>query len=559
MRTITRKGTAAFAAVLVLAAGGAACARFAAQTSSVVVTPAWKAPAPSGSTLFTATRCVRALLVQNGAIWAATEGGVLRWESISQPPQIWTTENGLPSNDVRAFRTGESKAEVRAVFGHGEAVITETSAVVPGQTAPSAQISPAAFIKAGANAPLVIVRARAGSDELTATPSALLWKRGAQTQIIALPTGSRASHVSALSPAKSPSVFWAGLWGDGVYRLTLPQNAQKMPRWEKVLLPSIVPCAEITALAASPDENLLIGTRRGGVFTCDPKTLAAVALPLPHSLPSGDIYGLAAYRDRLMVSTFDQGIIEISDATLTGKAEAQTHAALKEGRTLVPFGDRLYALCADHSVGVFDGAVWQAAWPKNTLKRAEVFSLASDESRHRLLVGGWGGWAEWDGETWQQHWDNPLLKNLSVTAVCADKTGAVWLGTQHGLTKVSPDGKSTAFAEASGLADDWITCLAVSAQNRLLVGTYTGGLFEQGDTGRFVTRFHTDTWAIRTISFDGEAALAATPVGVFREDRTGDWQKLNPRDTGGSEAQVLLPVPSGLWVGTRSGLAFLPR
>ena len=556
-----QKTIAAFAAALTLAAGGAACARFAAQNNPAVVTPAWKAPTPTGPTLYTATRCTRALLVQNGAIWAATEGGVVRWENVTEPPQIYSTENGLPSNDVRALRAGKNDGEIVAVFPQGQARFW-AGGVLPMQIAQTAQATPAKWSETGQNAPLVTARARKAGDELTATPSGLEWRRGAKMQTVALPQASRASHVSALTPAEAPGVWWAGLWGDGVYRITLPKGSgQNAPRWEKLPMPASVPCAETTALAVS-DNKLLVGTRHSGVFACDPKTGAATALALPRSLPSGDIYGLAAYQNHLLVSTFDQGIVEITDAVLRGDVQAQTHPEVKEGRTLVPFGTKLYALCADHSVSVFDGKTWQAAWPKNTLRRAEVFSLASDETNHRLLVGGWGGWAEWDGTIWQQHWDNPALKSLSVTTLCADKSGAIWLGTQHGLVQVAPAGKSTAFSETSGLSDDWITCLAVSPQNRLLVGTYTGGIFEQNASGRFVSRFHMDKWAIRSIAFDNEAALAATPVGVFREntnEATGAWRKFNPNTTGGSEAQVLLSTSSGLWVGTRNGLAFLGR
>src|SRR6185437_8661281 len=91
-------------------------------------------------------------------------------------------------------------------------------------------------------------------------------------------------------------------------------------------------------------------------------------------------------------------------------------------------------------------------------------------------------------------------------------------------------------------------------------GTYTGGLLEkQGE--RFVVRLRPGAFAVRAIAFgpDRGTALAATPLGLYREEATGRWTRVDARRSGGAETQSVLPSAAGVWVGTRAGLAFLPR
>jgi hypothetical protein len=512
-----------------------------------VETPEWKVPNPRKPVLFAATNSVLAFATgKDGAVWAATEGGVVRFRNVPDAPHIdhtyspstWTTADGLGSNDVRKI-TVEPDGTVVAVSPACESEITPDDRVRLRLSDKPTRTGTGVFV----------VRTKNGV--LTATVAAGLHHTGARgvRRYVPFPAASRASHVSAIVAVPGEKGgFLAGLYNDGVYRVRFADNGA--PRWERLSLPE--PCRFVTALARMPNGGLLIGTRYGGIFFAGFGDGAAEALTTPHSLPSGDIYGIAAYRGRLYASTFDRGVLAIG-----GNGVVAAHPSVKQGRTLVPFGDDLYALGADHSVWKFDGEHWKPAWGKFALRRADVYSLALDRAGRRLLVGGFGGWAEWDGQTWRQHWNTPGLENESVTAIAADASGAVWVGTQRrGLFRCTGD-TATAFQEAQGLTDDWITSIAVSPKGRLLVGTYTGGVLEkEGD--RFVQRLAVEKWAMRRVVFAGERALVATPVGLYREGESDRWEKVEPRLTGGPEIQALLPADGGVWVGTRNGLAFAP-
>ncbi len=567
-RNVRERGAFSFrpAAVTValfgLTLASVAAAACAARRALVTVTPVYVAPDPPGAVLYTATNCIRALAVgPRGAIWAATEGGVALWTS-DAAPRLWTTASGLRSNDIRAVTVAADGACVRTVSPLGEEEIaTENGAVTPVPAATDAN-----KIVAKPGAATIVTATTRGKDGgvLTATASGLAWspRRDAKPQNVALPAASRASHVSALVAQKN-GAFVAGLYGDGAYHLTLAPN--RAPVWTR--LPLSDTCRFVTALALSPSGELVVGTRRDGAFVVSMGKKGVCATPLAgaNALPSGDIYGLAAYRGggangaaHLFATTFDQGVLEIAERGLV-----RVHKQATQGRALAAFGDRLYVLRADHTVWAFDGATWTPAWPKGTLRRADVYSVFVDKTRHRLLVGGWGGWAEWDGYEWRQHFRAPELQNEIVTAIASDGNGAVWLGTQRkGLIRCIDGDAYAAFHEAQGLTDDWITALAVSPKGRLLAGTYTGGLLER-DGDRFVSRFRADKWAVRALAFRGEAALAATPVGVWEEPDSGrlteQWRNIAPAATGGAEAQALLATYGGAWVGSRSGLAFVPR
>ena len=490
--------------------------------------------------LYGATEQVRAVAVTpNGAVWAATAGGVVCWRSAAETPRGWTTADGLPGDDVRTIRAG-ADGSVTAVSSAGAAAITADGAVTPCVAPPLTRGE-------------TIAAASAGRDTLMATAAGLSWHEdGGKPVPVPLPQ-TEASHVSALAAwGGAHRRFAVGLYGGGVYRLTL--GTRGTADWARLSLPS--PCDHPTALASAANNSLVIGTREGGVYVLTGDRAQKCALP-PNAVPSADIYALATYRARLYAATFDSGVLCLSDNGVP--SVNLPHTSL---RALATANDRLYALTADHRVLAFDGETWQAAFPAGTLRRAEVYSIAAYRNGTALLIGGWGGWARWDGITCQQHWNTAALAGEGITAI-ADGGGAVWLGTQRrGLFRAEGD-SVRAFQEAAGITDDWITALAVSSRNRLLVGTYSGGLFEQiadGTCGRFVPRFRAANWAIRAIAFRGETALAATPAGLFREAQTtatGYWTRCDSRTTGGSEAQAVLPAAGGAWVGTRTGLAFM--
>lgn len=521
---------------------------------------------PPTAALYTAAGAVRALAAApDGRLWAATGGGVLCWAPGGTAlPRRWTVADGLDSNDVRAVRIEDHGVSVVTALGQqvigpdgrvGALPATRTTERLVWDGRRAWAVTPAGLVRQGDGRRLSwpggASEAEAGNvtgmaedaDGIFLATSLGLWRcANGRWQPIPLPPGSPASHVSVLEVAGGGLV--AGLYGDGVYRWD--GGWRRLPGQPGA-------CRQPTALARTAD-GVAVGTQSEGVWRDQGGRWQQA--PLPPTLPSADISCLADFQGALWAGTFDSGLLRLAD----GKARAFTQAdglSSDSPRGLAIFGGALYARYADgHLDASTDGVSWHPAFSKADLPRPEVYALASDG--RRLLLGGWAGWAATDGHVWERHYHDPEIQGQVVTAIAA-QGDAVWIGTQkRGLLRYA-DGRYTAYQESQGLTDDWITCLAVSS-DRLLVGTYTGGLLEKQGK-RFVVRLRPGAFAVRAIAFDPQwgTALAATPLGLYREDAASRWALVDARRSAGTETQAVLPDASGVWVGTRAGLAYLPR
>lgn len=569
-----KKGARAGAALalLVLAAGCGFSAPLGLASEGTNLPPP---PVPGVPTVYTGTAQVRALeRGPDDALWAATAGGVVCWKNDAAPPRRWTTADGLPSNDVRALRPLAGGGAL-VTGAAGACCIGPAGEITPpsdgGYAETSLRVSPPppdsdaediVTARLTTNDGNVLRATTAGVRRLSSAGAKQSWRP------ILLPAGSRASHISALCSLPGGRVA-AALYGDGLYRLTLPRKGKvAAPSWERLPTTPNLPdgCRFVTALAAQPNgTGLVAGTARDGVWDVDTVSGTWTRRALPGALPTADIYALAAFGGALWAATFDQGLLKIAPATgaITPVTQATSDLSGNWTRGLVTFRNMLYVRHTTGQVDRLDAnndGIWRPAFAKNDLPRPQVFALAADGNA-RLLAGGWAGWASWDGETWQHHWKDPELAGQVITAIAATPDGAIWLGTQKvGLFRFA-NGVYTHFHEAHGLTDDWITCLAVSpGGGRLLAGTYTGGLLAwDAARERFAPVLRPDGFAIRAVSFQPgtDRAFAATPLGVYAEPNAGAaWQLLDPKASGGLEAQAVLALPGGLWVGTRGGLAW---
>ncbi|MGO8672167.1 MAG: hypothetical protein ACLQVD_12470 [Capsulimonadaceae bacterium] len=561
--------------------------------------------------VYTACGAVRQLAFDpgDGGLWAATSGGVLRWDAAGGVARRWTCRDGLPSNDVLSISIAPGGVAVRTAgavdpsgTSAGRCMIDSGGTVCPvkaddpvdgspwsldGRMLHVAGLSDPVPLPAECPLPLTAVsldapgRACAAADRgLIVASTGGLWQLGRSPghpawSSVALPANSPASHVSAL--AGMPGTTYAGLYGDGVY--VLRGNA-----WTKIAGPDSLQYVRSIAVAGG---RLAVATRDGGVEACDVSFLRPsvattagsagknwINLVMPAtSLPSADIQSLALWRGSLWAATFDRGVVE-----LRGKSTRQYGVVdgldSNSPRALLSTGGALYARDAGSHVDVFDGSRWHRADWERQLPRREVYCMAHDSAPEArmsfpcanapgddsggLLVGGWGGWAriridKSGSATVEPHYTDPALHAQVVTCLCADGND-VWIGTSdNGLLRYS-GGRYTEYHEAAGLTDDWITTIAAS-NGRLLAGTYTGGLLER-DGDHFKRVLAASRYAIRSVAFapNGDA-YAATPLGVYLDAPGKDhWTLLDPLPYGGPESQCLCVDQDVVWVGSRTSL-----
>ena len=467
---------------------------------------------PTSDAIFTATSEIRALDWNGTALWAATAGGVLRWEAGKATK--WTRQNGLPANETFDWERADGKLSARFPVARasfdGENWASQDAPEWK-RRAPSAQWK-------GQTVTANLDDLQVGKEKF------------------ALPAQASGTHISAL--LARGNLLLIAVYGDGLWRFD-GKNWTRGP-----LVPD--QAREITALAGD-DKQLFIGTRRDGIFERDGanwKPLKLDGEPFGHN-----VQNLAEFDGVLWASTLDDGLI-----ARTGKGWRHVGAnqiSSSAPRQMLEWQRKLYVRHGNGIVDAFDGALWK----KNALKtipRRGVYALAGDDKQ--LLAAGWGGWSEWDGQSWTPHYDLAELKGVPIMNL-ALQGDDVWLGTQsRGLAKwTRATGELKFYDERDGLRDDWITALCVDG-GRTWAGTFVGGLqvFEDGKWRAFEETAGQNVTAIVPDKDGG--AIAATRHGCYRA-RGETAEKIDENWLDG-EQQALLKSAHGLWIGARTSLNF---
>lgn len=80
--------------------------------------------------------------------------------------------------------------------------------------------------------------------------------------------------------------------------------------------------------------------------------------------------------------------------------------------------------------------------------------------------------------------DNPYLKNLIIYDIIEDYSNSFWFATEEeGILHINPNGKVSKFNISSGLKTNVILTLEAIDENRILAGTYFGGIYLLSDEG----------------------------------------------------------------------------
>ncbi len=468
---------------------------------------------PAQDTVFTATREVRGLSwnAKTQTLWAATAGGVLRYEG--DQGTKWTRAQGLPAN------------ETFAVDENGTARFPVATARLENGTWAGESALP--FGKA---------------------PMKMTW-RGKAVKVspesvevggkaFPLPPTSAGTHLAAV--LAWPTSLEAAISGDGLYCFDGAQwvrEANNVPDAAR----------EITALAG--DERMLwVGTRRAGIWhRANEKWTQWMQ---EGEVWSHNVQFLTRFRGVLWASTLDDGLVYRDGATWRHVTTPDLSSSAPRGGFI--WRDTLYVRFGTGVVDSFDGT----KWTKNalaTIPRRGIYALGGDETR--LVATGWGGFCEWDGATWTPHTDIPALKGIPIVGVLADGD-AVYLATQsRGLGVWNrATGAFRWLDERSGLPDDWVTTLGKFG-GHIYAGTFVGGLARLDGVAWFVfPELRGENVTSLCASPDGKSVLAATRHGLFQIQ--GDHATKVQVAWLDAEDQALLPDASGVWIGARTSLNF---
>ncbi len=147
------------------------------------------------------------------------------------------------------------------------------------------------------------------------------------------------------------------------------------------------------------------------------------------------------------------------------------------------------------------------------------------------------------------------LPSATVTAVRDTADGYVWLGTYDGLARF--DGtRFTVFTQADGLGNNGVRALCEDRAGGLWIGTNGGGVARLA-RGRFV-RFTTAdglpsdiVWSLHTDLRDGSVWMGTNGGGLARW-RGGRIERFDPKDSGRSIAGIAQEEDGTIWLATQA-------
>jgi ligand-binding sensor domain-containing protein len=171
------------------------------------------------------------------------------------------------------------------------------------------------------------------------------------------------------------------------------------------------------------------------------------------------------------------------------------------------------SLCEDTS-----GVIWAAGINGDLLRRNDA---------------GWQPIESTEQTVWRTRW---------VSAVGADRDGAIWIGTHHQSVHRLNNGQLTTFNHAAGIRSQWINCLLVSRSGGLWVAGEKPDALQHLEHGRFVSLpLPPDVHSIRALTEDAAGDIW---VGGRTADNRGVVLRVSgARITNESENPLAPPRP----------------
>jgi ligand-binding sensor domain-containing protein len=459
-------------------------------------------------TSFTSVNQINDLLIDGQTVWAATEGGLARWDLATAQVRRLTTDNGMPSNHINAL----------AVDADGALWLgTDRGAV---HVRPDGTLR--RFTVKDGLADESVYRVFVAADGAvwfgTGDGATRLERTGeVHTMRFADSPHAPVNVINVLAQAPDGAI-WLGT-NDGI-RVLYSDGRQRFLGGDDV-------GDRVIALTFAPDGTVVIATP-DDVRRLQPdrrlKVLARraefVAKGLGWEGPADVILDTAG---AIWLATVGNSVFR-----LTPDQDLERFAATWSGQ-----GGPISPIVRRVVPGV-DGSVW----------------FGTNAGISRLLPDG----------RWQtlQDGDGPIHHDVAALASTPD--GAVWVGTAGGLSRRDAQGQWQTVPLQQFHSE--VTALAVDAAGDLWVGT-NEGLFRVSRTSPEqiqtpdapATLTHVGVTALAA-GTDGSLWLGTSDDGVFRRDANGRWRRFSQIDGLGESIRInaIATGPDGsIWFGWLAG------
>ncbi len=211
----------------------------------------------------------------------------------------------------------------------------------------------------------------------------------------------------------------------------------------------------------------------------------------------------------------------------------------------------------DQPVFQYAARIWQTG---EGLPQNEVQAIAQTPNGY-LWIGTRDGLARFDGINFFSFdsKNTPEIKNNSILALCVDRAGTLWVGTEGGGLACLKGRLFSHYSQADGLAGDHVNAIHEGNDGSLWIGTSEGlSHFEDGKFSNITKQQGLLSNQIRSICEDQDANLwIATDQGLNRWNH-GVKDSFTTADglPNNSLRAIYFDFGGRLWIGTDNGIAW---
>jgi|WetSurMetagenome_2_1015567.scaffolds.fasta_scaffold08235_2 ligand-binding sensor domain-containing protein/serine phosphatase RsbU (regulator of sigma subunit) len=129
-------------------------------------------------------------------------------------------------------------------------------------------------------------------------------------------------------------------------------------------------------------------------------------------------------------------------------------------------------------IAVFDGENFRKFDTSNGLKASKIYDIIEDVEGNILIADKDNGLTIFKGEAFVTINENEILPNPNVNAIFQDKSGAVWFGTNAGITRLypGPERKHIIYNDANNSIFEDIRFFKEDRNGNLWIGANAGGV-----------------------------------------------------------------------------------
>lgn len=387
----------------------------------------------------------------DGAVWAATENGLVRWQG--RVTHVYRKAHGLPIDRLRSI----------AFDRDGKLWIASTGAGLVSfdgrrfETFTPANGFPHLAVRS------VLADPRGGVWAATAGGGLVHVREGA-IRTFTVADGLPTDQLTALA-RDAQGALWIGTWGSGVVRL-------RDGTFTSLSTDGGLAGGQIWSVHADREGSIWVGTWVGGLNRL--RTRDFVVLGVPEGLSHDNVRSVLHARDgSTWVTTAGGGVNRIEEGTITA---IRMSDGLPSDETSCLLQDR-------------DGSVWVGTYTAGLARirdgRIEAFGAGEGLPSLDVRVifqdrGGtvWAsttsGLARFDGQRFAVVRE-PGAPPEGASTMLEDREGTLWMGTDEGLVRYR-NGVYERLTLRDGLVSNWIMSLYEDDEGAVWIGTNGGGL-----------------------------------------------------------------------------------